>query len=148
MSLETWEANGWLQTHSITPAEMTALLKAARTDLVDAGTDISAAWRFAIAYNAGLRLCTAVLAAAGYRPVRDQKHYRTIAALPLILGDELKELAGFLDTCRTKRHEVTYEGAAVISDAEADELIEAVKELQSAVLSWLRRTHPALLGKA
>ena len=103
MSLETWEANGWLRPHTITANEMAALLRAARSELTDAGADISPASRFTIAYNAALRLCTAALAAAGYRSARDQKHFRTITALPLILGSEVEELARFLDTCRTKR---------------------------------------------
>ena len=125
---------------------MSDQLHAAGTDLTDAGADISPAWRFAIAYNAALRLCSAVLAAAGYRAARDQKHYRTIAALPLILGDDLAELTAFLDTCRSKRHEVTYESASAISDSEADELVEAVKELEGTAVSWLRRVHPELLA--
>jgi hypothetical protein len=37
----------------------------------------------------------------------DQKHYRTIAALPLLLGPEAVELSGFLDSCRTKRLRLT-----------------------------------------
>lgn len=146
MSLVTWEVNGWLRPHSIAPKEMAMLLRAARADLADAGVDISPEWRFAIASNAALRFCTAALAAAGYRAAREQKHYRTIAALPLILGDEVQELTRFLDTCRTKRHEVTYEGVAAISESEAQELFEAVRELERVVLAWLGRAHPPLLS--
>ena len=55
----------------------------------DARKDLSNAWRFAIAYTAALRLCGVVLSAAGYRAAREQKQYRTIAVLPLIMGQEL-----------------------------------------------------------
>jgi len=34
------------------------------------------------------------------------QHYRTIQAMPLILGDERKADAAYLDTCRTKRNTV------------------------------------------
>jgi hypothetical protein len=48
--------------------------------VTDAKKDLSPSWRFAIADNAALRLCTAALQTAGYRATRDQRHYRTIAA--------------------------------------------------------------------
>ena len=70
MSLETWLANGWLPRHQASPQESQDLFEAARRDLVDARKDISPSWRFAIAYNAALRLCTAALQAAGYRGTR------------------------------------------------------------------------------
>ena len=137
MSLERWVEHRWLLRHEATASEIAVLLAAATDDLNDAGQDISPAWRFAIAYNAALRLCTAALAAAGLRAARDQKHYRTIAALPLLLGDEAIELAEFLDTCRLKRHDVTYEALSVVSPSEVDELIEAVVELDGRVRRWL-----------
>lgn len=86
-----------------------------------------------------------MLAAAGYRAERDNKHYRTIAAIPLILGPKSRELAGFLDRCRSMRHDVTYEGIRSISAAEAQELIEAVEELRSKAVTWIRKHHPNLL---
>ena len=137
MSLARWVEHRWLLPHEAAASDVAALLAAASDDLKDARQDISPAWRFAIAYNAALRLCTAVLAAAGLRAARDQKHYRTIAALPFLLGDEATDLAEFLDTCRLKRHDVTYEALSAVSTAEADELIEAVVELEGRVRGWL-----------
>lgn len=96
MSLADWLANGWLVRHEASARETNDLLDAARADLSDARKDISASGRFAIAYNAALRLCAAVLQTSGYRATRDQKHYRTIASLPLILGADARELADFL----------------------------------------------------
>lgn len=58
------------------------------------------------------------------------------------MGDKARELARFLDACRTKRHDVTYEGLDAISKAEVMELVDAVKELEGLILSWLRRTYP------
>ena len=140
MTLSRWVDNGWLRTHVSSPEELAALLAAADADLHDARTDgLSPAWAFNIAYNAALHLCTAALAAAGFRAERDAKHYRTIAALPLVIGDEARDSAAFLDTCRTMRNDVTYEGVRVISRAEADELITAVSELREMVAAWLER---------
>lgn len=113
-------------------------MAAADADLHDAQTEgLSPAWAFNIAYNAALHLCTAVLAAAGFRAERDARHYRTIAALPLALGDEARDLAAFLDTCRTMRNDVTYEGVRLISRSEADELITAARELREMVAARL-----------
>ena len=44
-----------------------------------------------ISYNAALKLCTILLHASGYRPERALQHYRTIAALPLVLGEQRKD---------------------------------------------------------
>lgn len=142
MNLETWLENGWLARHSAGATEIQDLVVAARADLDDARRDISPAWRFAIAYNAALRLCTAVLCAAGYRATREQKHYRTIAALPLVLGPEARELAEFFDRCRTKRHDVTYESISAVTESEAKALIQAVEELLQRVKRWLGSRAP------
>ena len=142
MSLEAWMANGWLVQHTATPQEIREQLAAADADLADARKDLSAGWRFAIAYNAALRLATAALDATGYRATRDRKHYRTIAALPLVLGPEASALADLLDRCRAKRHDVTYEATSAVSAGEADELIEAAVELGERVRRWLSSHMP------
>ncbi len=146
MSLETWAANGWLKAHVMSAQEIAEQLAAAGRDLRDARKDISASWRFAIAYNAGLRLCSVALAAGGYRAAREQKHYRTIAALPLVIGDDAEEIATFLDRCRVKRHDVTYEALDHVSMAEAEQLIAAVRDLDRLVRDWLRRERPGILA--
>jgi hypothetical protein len=116
-------------------------------DLVDAEGAISADWRFGIAYNAALKLCTILLHSSGYRPERALQHYRTIAALPLILGDERKDDADYLETCRTKRNTAEYEMAGVATEKDASGLVDFVKELRADVLDWLVKHHPALTPK-
>ncbi|MEP7326305.1 MAG: SAV_6107 family HEPN domain-containing protein [Gemmatimonadota bacterium] len=121
------------------------LRQAANEDLKDAATvNLSPSWSFNIAYNAALRLCTVVLAAEGYRPERDNKHYRTIGALKEVLGGQAADLADYLDRCRGKRHDITYEGVRNVSAAEADELIAAVRDLQRLVAGWITKAHPDL----
>ena len=41
-----------------------------------------------IAHNAALKLCAILLHAEGYKAKRNLQHYRTIQALPKILGSE------------------------------------------------------------
>jgi len=70
MSLKQWADNGWLKPHKTSRREIGSLLAIARRDLADARADtISDDWRFGIAYNAALKLCTVLLRAEGYRPM-------------------------------------------------------------------------------
>lgn len=75
------------------------------------------------------------------------QHYRTIAALPLILGDGRKDDADYLETCRTKRNTAEYEMAGVATEKDASELVDSVKELREDVLEWLKKHHAELMPK-
>ncbi|WP_139800820.1 hypothetical protein [Geothermobacter hydrogeniphilus] len=114
-------------------------------DLRDARAGVSDDWRFGIAYNAALKLCTILLHAEGYRPERTLQHYRTIQALPLILGDSRKADADYLDACRAKRNIVEYDRIGAVSADEANELIGFAEEFREDVLTWLRRHHSDLV---
>lgn len=109
MNLQQWANNGWIKPHKTDRQEIGNLLAIVRRDLADAQADeVSADWRFGIAYNATLKLCTIPLYAEGYRPTQNLAHYRTLQALPLILGAKRKPDADYLDACRTKRNTVEY----------------------------------------
>lgn len=98
MRLQQWKTNGWLQAHQTSPAQITDLLAIVDRDLEDSMRDLSPDWQFGIAYNAALKLCTILLYASGFRPEKNLAHYRTLAALPIILGNEYKDDADYLDT--------------------------------------------------
>ena len=144
MSLEQWAKNGWLRRHKSSRQEIADLFGIAKRDLKDAESNISADWKFGIAYNAALKLCTILLHASGYRPEQKLGHYRTITALPLILGDEHKDNADYLDACRGKRNTAEYDSAGAVSGDEAVELVNFVKEMREEVMEWLRKNHPEL----
>ena len=114
-------------------------------DLNDAQGNISADWRFGIAYNGALKLCRILLSAEGYRPSHELQHYRTLAALPEILGEAKKADAEYLDDCRKKRNIVEYDEVSGASESDADELIGFVKDLRDEVMRWLKENHPELL---
>ncbi|MGA2863996.1 MAG: hypothetical protein ABSF95_05865 [Verrucomicrobiota bacterium] len=145
MSLQQWASNGWLRAHETSPQEIGELLAMVDRDLADAQGDISNDWRFAIAYNASLRLCTVLLYASGYRPEKTLQHYRTITALPLILGDHRKPDVDYLDACRIKRNTVEYDRVGGATGDDVTELVEFTKELRKGVLEWLRHNHSTLL---
>lgn len=146
MSLQQWSDNGWLRRHSSSRQEIGGLLAIVERDLRDAAQEeISSDWRFGIAYNAALKLCTILLYASGYRPEKSLAHYRTLAALPLILGSARAADAAYLDACRIKRNTVEYDMAGGTTIADAVELAEFSRELHQAVIVWLGAQFPHLL---
>lgn len=145
MSLKRWFENGWLRRHKSSKEEIHNLLLIAERDLKDAMESISDDWRFGIAYNAALKLCTILLYAEGYRAERNLQHYRTIQALPVILGQEKRSDADYLDTCRSKRNIVEYDYVGAVSGDDADELIAFASELKVEVTTWLKNHHPELI---
>jgi hypothetical protein len=145
MSLQQWLENGWLRRHQTSKREIANLLKIIDRDLKDAEGGISEDWRFGIAYNAALKLCTILLYGEGYRPEKNLQHYRTLQALPLILGKGRKADAEYLETCRSKRNIVEYDYVGAATDRDVIELIEFVRELKSSVTTWLKENHPELI---
>jgi len=145
MSLQSWLENGWLRRHKTSKKEIADLLKIVDRDLKDAEGDISDDWRFGIAYNAALKLCTILLNAGGYRPEKTLQHYHTIQALPLILGENRKADADYLNACRSKRNIVEYDYVGAVTEDDVLELIGFVTELKVSVFDWLRKNHPELI---
>jgi len=145
MTLKQWEENGWLKPEPTSRKEISNLQEIVGRDLGDATATISSDWRFGIAYNAALKLCTILLRAEGYRPTHGLQHYRTIQAMPLVLGTVKKGDAAYLDSCRVKRNTVEYDYVGGASDSDANELIAFTEELRAEVLGWLESEHPKFL---
>jgi len=145
MSLKQWQSNGWLKKHKTNRQQILDLLEISDRDITDASTArLSADWQFGIAYNAALKLCTILLYAEGYRPERNLAHYRTLQALPLVLGKSKTGDADYLDSCRSKRNTAEYDLVGRTSRDEAKELIDFCKELREEVTGWLKEKHPDL----
>ena len=145
MSLQQWVEHGWLRPHKTSREEIENLLRIVNRDLEDAAGDISPDWRFGIAYNAALKLCTILLYAEGFRPERTLQHYRTIQSLSVIFGKERGEDVKYLDTCRNKRNIVEYDYVGGVTEKDATELIEFAEELRKDVMKWLKEKHSELI---
>lgn len=144
-SLQDWLSNGWLRKHSPTKKEIADLFAIVDRDLKDSRTPgMSSDWSFGIAYNAALKLCAILLHASGYRPEKTLQHYRTLQALPLILGEQWKSEAEYLETCRRKRNVVEYDRVGDASEADARELRDFIDDFRAAVTDWLKQKHPDL----
>ena len=146
MSLHDWAKAGWLRPHQTSREQIADLFAIVDRDLEDATRGLSPDWQFGIAYNAALKLCTVLLYASGYRPEKNLAHYRTLAALPLILGSTRKDDADYLDTCRAKRNTAEYDTAGTVSQSEANELRAFAHELKTDVIAWLKANHPTLIA--
>jgi len=147
LSLTDWEKNGWLVRHKTSRDEIQNLMKIIQRDLEDSSArTISADWRFAIAYNAALQCCTVVLYCRGFRPARGQsEYYRVIQSIVLTMGRDYIELRDYLNACRTKGNISDYDMAGTISESEAIELIDTVKELYLKLKEWLYNNYPEYL---
>lgn len=146
MSLKDWQLNGWLIAHKTSPQEIADLLAVADRDLNDCkASGLSADWRLNIAYNAALQAATAVLAACGYRAVREAHHYRVIQSLVYTIDLSPSVVTQF-DAFRKKRNIGGYERAGMTSDQEADEMFSLAKNIREKVENWLHRNYPELLA--
>ncbi len=123
------------------------LLGIVERDLADVGQGISADWKFGIAYNAALRLCTILLHAEGFRPARTLQHYRTIQAPGLILDPARKVDVEYLEVCRKKRKIIEYDLHGSVAETDAAELVKFVVELRTSALKWLGENHRELLSE-
>ena len=145
MTLTQWESNGWLRAEPTSRDEIANLLAIVERDLKDATGTVSPDWQFGIAYNAALKLCTMILRAEGYRPSHGLQHYRTLMAMPLILGRSRAADADYLDSCRKKRNTVEYDYVGGATENDARELLDFATQLRIEVLTWLNEHHPELI---
>lgn len=145
MTLKQWLDYGWLKRHKTSPEEIESLFRIVDRDLKDSRSGVSPDWRFGIAYNAALKLCTILLCAEGNNAERNLHHYRTIQSLPKILGTQKNEDAVYLDACRTKRNMAEYDSVGVATEQEADELIDFVISLRDEVIGYLKMKYPELI---
>lgn len=148
MSLPDWLRNGWLTVQKSSVSEVRDLLGVMDRDLKDSGIDeISTDARLGMAYNAALKAATMALAAEGYRPTRDQAHFRAIQSLSLTIGATAAEVTR-LDAFRKKRNISDYDRAGTTSEAEVAELRTLAASLRKRVLAWLADNHPTLVPPA
>ena len=145
MSLQDWHKFGWLKPHNTSFLELSNLLAIADRDIADAESEaLSADWRFGIAYNAALKLCTMMLYDAGFMPEKNLAHYRTLLSLQYTLGEHRKADAEYLDACRIKRNHVEYDYVNGASETEAQELVDFARELRTEVVDKLKARYPNL----
>ena len=145
--MKAWLAGGALRTHKSSEKEIAGFLALADRSLADAGIGaLSPEGRFQFAYNAALAMATAALHAAGYRTNSNAPghHAITVESIAHTIGADAALVSRF-DGFRRKRHRVSYDAPAAVSDAEAAEMLLLARSLRNDVEAWLRAHHPALM---
>jgi uncharacterized protein (UPF0332 family) len=147
MTLKQLLADGKLVKHRTSRQEIASLLKVVERDITDASIEIvSADRRFATAYNAALQLATIALCCKGYKAIGLGQHFTVLQTLKETMGQEFCDRANYFDMCRTKRNVTDYDRAGEISEGEAIELLQEVKDFKQEVADWLHNYYPKLAG--
>lgn len=134
-----------MQRHRASRQEIQDLCELVGRDMRDAAIEgLSDDRKFATAYNAVLQLSKMVIACAGYRVVGGNHHRNTFEVVKTAFGSpEADAFADYFDTCRRKRNNVDYDGADIVTETEADELLEKAAEFETFVEDWITKEHPA-----
>src|SRR5436305_8224114 len=148
MSLQNWLQTGYLLEHEASVAEVRGLIGVVDRGLADAGVaGLSDEGRFTHAYDAALLLCKLSLHASGFEVQKRTPghHALWINSLEFTLGDEYKATLIHLSKSSKLRHITLYDHAGVVQKQDADDLLEAARQLRTDVLNWLRSQYPNLL---
>ena len=138
MSLSDWQNSGWLKPHQTSREEVHNILKIIERDLRDSQlSELSLDWRFAIAYNAALQLATIAPYCKGYKAVGLGHHFAVLQTLKETMGQEFRSRADYFDMCRTKRNITDYDRTGEISEHEANEVLQEVKNFKQEIEGWL-----------
>src|SRR5688572_13029398 len=95
--------------------EIAGLRDLVSRNLKDASlSGLSVDGRFAMAYNAARLLSTIAIRVSGYRVKgHGGAHFNTFLALEAAMGASISSLAGYFDSCREKRNELSYDAAGI-----------------------------------
>ena len=137
MSLRDWVENRWLDEIPPSDQEIADLLNAADRSLEESIKHTeNLDWLFNIAYTAILNYATAALRVSGYRAKMGSHHYYTIQSLAHTINLE-QDTVDLVDTFRKMRHIGTYEKAGVISQKDAEEIIETAEMIRELVVKHI-----------
>ena len=146
MSWKSLQSQGKVDPHVTSKAELDDLRAVVERNLDDASIqELSDDNRFGIAYQAALLSAKMAIACAGYRVKGQGAHQTTFQALKLAMGSSVNAMADYLDRCRRKRNEMTYDSEGVVSSADATELLAKAKEFNETVEAWIAKHHPKLV---
>lgn len=146
MSLRSLLSGRKIHSHTTSADEIDGLRQVVKRDIADASLEVlSDDRRFATAYNAVLQLSKMALACAGYRVKTGAGHHlKTFEAVKIVLGTQKAEnLADYFDLCRRKRNNIDYDSAEVVSETEANEILEKAREFQKIVENWIEKNYAA-----
>jgi hypothetical protein len=148
MSLQNWLQMGQLISHEATVAEVRNLLGVVDRELADASVaGLSDDGRFTHAYDAALLLCKLALHASGFEVQKrvSGHHALWINSLEFTLGEAHKATLIHLSKSSKLRHMSLYDHAGAVQKQDADDLLDAARQLRVDVFAWLGARHPNLV---
>jgi hypothetical protein len=146
-NLDNLVQRGLLRKEPAHKDELARLLSAADATLADSRVGaVSAASRFAMAYQAALGYSLIALRVRGYRTSSHQpgQHSIAIQSLPLTVSFPQSD-TNTLDSFKEKRHRGAYEGMLTTSEQEVAELQGLATKLRASVVAWIAANEPGLL---
>jgi uncharacterized protein (UPF0332 family) len=145
MSWKALPASGTVQPHKTGTKEIEGLRQLVTRDLADAAVEgLSADRRFATAYNAVLQLSKMAITCDGYRVTSGLGHHqKSFEAVKAALGKTGESLADYFETCWRKRNHIDYDASEVVTETEAEEMLEKAREFQELVERWIAKRRPA-----
>ena len=145
MSWKALLADNRVEAHTTSRQELDGLRSAADRTLHDAALpELSADNKLGLAYEAALLMAKMAIACAGYRVKGYGAHQTTFVALELAMGPAVSKEAAYFDSCRRKRHTLSYDTAGVATDTEAAEILERATRFRQTGEDWISKHHPGL----
>lgn len=128
-----------------TKRELDELREMLATNLKDAQVQgISPQGRYEFGYNAARLLATLVVRASGYRVIaKNGHHYYTFVALEAA-DPAFARAAALFDAARSKRNDFSYDAPVPVSNTDAQDLVDSVKQFQSDAERWIAAKDPSL----
>lgn len=106
--------------------------------------ELSAQGRYEFAYNAARLMATALVRANGYRVTsKGGHHYFTFQALEAS-DPVFSTMAHYFDQARDRRNDFSYDSPVVVSDTDAEDLLNTVKQFVTDAENWISHNQPAL----
>lgn len=144
--LMTWNdllADKRVTRHTTSSREIEDLRAVVKRNLMDAALHgISADGKYSHAYDAVLLLSKMAVACSGYRTKGTGAHANTFLAMNLACGSKTRKFADYFDQCRRKRNKLSYDMAGIITEKEAEELLDKAHEFKIFIESWIASNHP------
>lgn len=122
--------SGRIRAQEVSKNEIARALKRADRDLRTSKIIMAEDWDwgFAVAYNAVLQAARAYMFSKGFRTIGAEAHKNTFLFLQEDMGAEYQDMIAYFNRMRSKRNQVIYDVAGLISETEARNLLKQAEK--------------------
>ena len=139
ISIESLIEAGSIHPFKATPQEIQKALNLARRDINEAEKIQASSldWCFTIAYNCVLQACRAYMFQLGYRSASSESHKTTFQFMKIVASEEMKQSIDYFDRVRIKRHRALYDEPGLVSEKEAQKLLDKAREFLGYTIEFI-----------